>query len=78
MDEFPEKVVVQLNDTHPAVAILELLRIFLDEERMGWDASWELVIRTFAYTNHTCSRKLWKHGGKTYLKSASSAYPVGS
>ena len=52
-DEFPEKVVVQLNDTHPAVAILELLRIFLDEERMGWDASWELVIRTFAYTNHT-------------------------
>ena len=52
-DEFPEKVVVQLNDTHPAVAILELLRIFLDEERMGWDTSWELVIRTFAYTNHT-------------------------
>ena len=52
-EQFPVKVVVQLNDTHPAVAILELMRIFLDEQNMGWEASWKLVQATFAYTNHT-------------------------
>ncbi len=50
---FPEKVVVQLNDTHPAVAILELMRIFLDIEFMPWERAWSLVRQTFAYTNHT-------------------------
>ena len=50
---FPEKVVVQLNDTHPAVAILELMRIFLDIECMPWERAWNLVRQTFAYTNHT-------------------------
>ena len=52
-EKFPEKVVVQLNDTHPAVAILELMRIFLDEKGIGWENSWKLVKKTFAYTNHT-------------------------
>ena len=52
-NQFPKKVVVQLNDTHPAVAVLELLRFFLDEEGMGWEESWLLVRNTFAYTNHT-------------------------
>ncbi len=51
--EFPEKVAIQLNDTHPAVAIVELMRVFHDEYSMPWEKAWGLVTRTFAYTNHT-------------------------
>ena len=50
---FPDKVAIQLNDTHPALAIAELMRIFLDQEKMEWDFAWDLTTRTFGYTNHT-------------------------
>ncbi len=52
-DVFPDKVAIQLNDTHPAVAIPELMRILVDVENLGWDRAWDLCVRTFGYTNHT-------------------------
>ena len=51
--KLPEKVTFQLNDTHPTVAVAELMRILLDEEGLSWDEAWDITTRTCAYTNHT-------------------------
>lgn len=53
IENFPDKFIVQLNDTHPAVAIAEFMRLMLDEQQMSWEQAWDLTQRSFAYTNHT-------------------------
>ena len=51
--ELPRKAAIQLNDTHPALAVPELMRILLDEAKLGWDEAWDIARATLAYTNHT-------------------------
>src|SRR5262249_12005884 len=49
----PDKVAIQLNDTHPSLAVPELMRLLLDVEHLGWDEAWKVTQQTLAYTNHT-------------------------
>lgn len=51
--KFPEKVALQLNDTHPTIGVAELMRLFMDENQMGWTQAWEFVTKVFSFTNHT-------------------------
>jgi starch phosphorylase len=52
-DALPDKVAIQMNDTHPSIAVAELMRVLLDDELLDWDAAWSICERTFGYTNHT-------------------------
>ena len=53
ISKLPEKVTFQMNDTHPTVAVVELMRILLDEENLGWNEAWDITTKCCAYTNHT-------------------------
>ncbi|HQP88148.1 MAG TPA: glycogen/starch/alpha-glucan phosphorylase [Thermoanaerobaculia bacterium] len=50
---FPDRVAIQLNDTHPALAVAELMRLFVDEHDVAWERAWEMTVATLGYTNHT-------------------------
>ena len=52
-NQLPEKVAIQLNDTHPSMSVAELMRILLDDAHLGWEQAWDLTKKTLAYTNHT-------------------------
>lgn len=51
--DFPEKIAIHINDTHPAVAVAELMRILIDQEELEWEEAWDITVKTLAYTNHT-------------------------
>jgi len=61
MDDFADKVFFQLNDTHPAIAIPEMMRLLMDQEGLEWDRAWEITTRIFGYTNHTVLPEALEH-----------------
>ena len=68
LDNLSEKVVIQLNDTHPALAIPELMRILMDEHGYRWDNAWPIVKNVFAYTNHTVLQEALEKWPVEYIK----------
>ena len=69
LENFSQKNAIHINDTHPTLAIPELMRFLLDDCGFGWDISWQIVTETFAYTNHTVMREALEVWDETMLKS---------
>ena len=72
-DKLPEKVAIQLNDTHPSMSVAELMRILLDDAHLGWDQAWDLTKRSLAYTNHTLLPEALEKWPVAWFRVASSA-----
>ncbi|WPC41561.1 glycogen/starch/alpha-glucan phosphorylase [Clostridium sp. JS66] len=74
---FKEYNAIQLNDTHPVVAIPEFMRILVDEEKVGWQNAWDIVVNTFSYTNHTILREALEEWDiKLYKKVIPKVYKI--
>ena len=74
LDNLPDKIAIQLNDTHPALAIPELMRILMDECGYGWDQAWDIVTRTVSYTNHTVMKEGAGMLERGHVQTSASAY----